>query len=128
MPLFVESFIQAYFEAEISQFCQRLGSPHLGLPTRSNYRTPPFKISAYGPVFTSVNNLNQAVESGSDDLDYLGHFLMGQVGLIHELNYLDVMQTFNRSHGCMHVLWKKTLAFDKQVNLGSDECTEPSLV
>ena len=92
---------------------------------------PLFKISAYGPVFTSVNNLNQAVESGSDhsdDPDYLGHFLMGQVGLIHELNYLDVMQTFNRSHGCMHVLWKKTLASDKQVNLGSDECTEPSLV
>ena len=35
------------------------------------------------------------VESGSDDLDYLGHlghFLVGQVGLICKLNYLDVIQ------------------------------------
>ena len=41
------------------------------------------------------------VESGSDDLGYLGHlghFLVGQVGLIHKLNYLDVTQIFNRSH------------------------------
>ena len=41
------------------------------------------------------------VESGSDDPDYLGHldhFLVGQVGLIHKLNYLDVTQIFNRSH------------------------------
>ena len=33
------------------------------------------------------------VESGSDDpdnLSHLGHFLEGQVGLIHKLNYLDV--------------------------------------
>ena len=33
------------------------------------------------------------VESGSDDPDNLGHlgyFLVGQVGLIHTLNYLDV--------------------------------------
>ena len=33
------------------------------------------------------------VESGSDDPDnlgHLGHFLEGQVGLIHKLNYLDV--------------------------------------
>ena len=67
------------------------------------------------------------VESGSDDPEYLGHlghFLVGQVGLIRKLNYLDVTRIFNRSH----VLWKKTLASDKQVNLGSGECTEPSLV
>ena len=38
--------------------------------------------------------------------------------------YLDVTQIFNRSH----VLWKKTLASDKWVNLGSGECTSPSLV
>ena len=31
-------------------------------------------------------------------------FLVGQVGLIHKLNYLNVAQIFNRSH----VLWKKT--------------------
>ena len=33
------------------------------------------------------------VESGLDDLDNLGHlglFLVGQVGLIHKQNYLDV--------------------------------------
>ena len=33
------------------------------------------------------------VESGLDDpdnLDHLGHFLEGQVGLIRKLNYLDV--------------------------------------
>ena len=30
------------------------------------------------------------VESGPDDPDNLGHFLEGQVGLIHKLNYLDV--------------------------------------
>ena len=38
------------------------------------------------------------VESGSDDPDYLGHlahFLVGQVALIHKLNYLDVTQIFN---------------------------------
>ena len=38
------------------------------------------------------------VESGSDGLDYLGHFLVGQVGLIRKLNYLGVTQVFNRSH------------------------------
>ena len=36
-------------------------------------------------------------------------FLVGQVGLIHKLNYLDVTRIFNRSH----VLQKKTLASDK---------------
>ena len=39
------------------------------------------------------------IESGSDDPDYLGHyrvtFLVGQVDLIHKLNYLDVT---HRSH------------------------------
>ena len=52
------------------------------------------------------------------------NFLVGQVGLIHKLNYLDVTRIFNRSH----FLQKKTLVSDKQVNLGSSECTEPSLV
>ena len=51
-------------------------------------------------------------------------FLVGQVGLIYKLNYLDVTRIFNRSH----VLCKKTLAPDKQVNLASGECTKPSLV
>ena len=50
--------------------------------------------------------------------------LVGKVGFICKLNYLDVTQIFNRSH----VLWKKTLAPDKWVNLGLGECTEPSLV
>ena len=34
-----------------------------------------------------------SVESGSDDphnLGHLGHFLVGQMGLIHKLNYLNV--------------------------------------
>ena len=42
-----------------------------------------------------------SVESGSDDPDYLGHsahFLVGQVGLMCELIYLDVTQILNRSH------------------------------
>ena len=37
------------------------------------------------------------VESGSDDLDnvgHLGHILMGQAGLIHKLNYLYVTRIF----------------------------------
>ena len=41
------------------------------------------------------------VESGSDDPDYpghLGHFLVGQAGLIRKLIYLDVTRIFNRSH------------------------------
>ena len=41
------------------------------------------------------NTVEGRVESGSDDLDSLGHlnhFLVGQVGLIHKLNYLDVTQ------------------------------------
>ena len=41
------------------------------------------------------------VEGGSDDLDYLDHldhFLVGQVGFICKLNYLDVTWIFNRSH------------------------------
>ena len=38
------------------------------------------------------------VESGLDDPDYLGHFLVGQVGVIHKINYLDVIRIFNRSH------------------------------
>ena len=37
------------------------------------------------------------VESGLDDLDYLGYFLAGQVGLVYKLNYLDVTRIFNRS-------------------------------
>ena len=63
------------------------------------------------------------IESGLDDPEYLGHFLVGQVGLIHKLNYLDVTCISNRSH----VLWKKILESDKRVNFGSGECTEPSL-
>ena len=42
------------------------------------------------PWATVISN---RVESGSDDPDYLGHlghFLVGQVGLIRKLNYLDV--------------------------------------
>ena len=39
-------------------------------------------------------SIHTRVESGSDDLynlGHLGHFLVGQVGLIHiKLNYLDV--------------------------------------
>ena len=38
-------------------------------------------------------NVLSRVGSGSDDLDnlgHLGHFLEGQVGLIHKLSYLDV--------------------------------------
>ena len=57
-------------------------------------------------------------------LGHLGHFLVDQVGFIRKLNYLDVIRIFNRSH----VFKKKTLISDKQVNLGSGECTEPSLV
>ena len=69
------------------------------------------------------------IESGSDDPDYLahlGHFLVGQMGLICKINYLDLTWIFNRSH----ILQKKTLASDKPMNLGSGECTdhEPSLV
>ena len=37
-------------------------------------------------------------ESGLDDSDNLGHFLMGQAGLIYKLNYLDAIQIFIRSH------------------------------
>ena len=58
------------------------------------------------------------VKSGLDNLGYLGqlgHFLVGQAGPIHKLNYLDVTWAFNQSH----VLKKKTLVFDKQANLGS---------
>ena len=49
---------------------------------------------------TTIVSLIQ-VESKLDDPDYLGHlghFLVGQVGLIHKLNYLDVTWIFNRSH------------------------------
>ena len=45
----------------------------------------------------SVAVIRDRVESGSDDPDNLGnlgHFLVGQVGLIHKLNYLDVTQIF----------------------------------
>ena len=42
--------------------------------------------------------LHTRVESGSDGPDYLGHFLVDQVGLIHKLNYLDVTRIYNRSH------------------------------
>ena len=53
-----------------------------------------------GSLFICVSNILCAcmctrAESGLGDLDDLGHFdqfLMGQVGLIHKLNYLDVIQ------------------------------------
>ena len=54
------------------------------------------------------------VESGSDDLDNLCHFLEGQVGLICKLNYLDVTRSW-------HLL-------SEWVKFGSDECTKISLV
>ena len=41
------------------------------------------------------------IESGSDDPDYLGHlshFLVGQAGLTYKLNYLYVIQIYNRWH------------------------------
>ena len=50
-------------------------------------------------VYVTRNNSCTRVESESDDLDYLGHlghFLVGQVGLIRKLNYLDVTRIFNR--------------------------------
>ena len=53
--------------------------------------------------------LSTRVESGSDDPDnlgHLGHFLVGQVGLICKLNYLDVTRI-------THVLWKTVMASDK---------------
>ena len=43
--------------------------------------------------YQQFTKLKPRVESGSDDLDYLGHlghFLVGQMGFIHKLNYLDV--------------------------------------
>ena len=63
-------------------------------------------------------NLLARVDGGSDDLDnlgHLGHFLVGQVGLICKLSYLDVTR-------------RTVLASGKCVNFGSDECTEISLV
>ena len=47
------------------------------------------------------SGVGSRVESGSDDPDYLvnlGTFLVGQVGLIRKLNYLNVTWIFNRSH------------------------------
>ena len=38
------------------------------------------------------------VESGSDDLNYMGHLLVGLASLTHKLNYLDVIQIFKKSH------------------------------
>ena len=35
----------------------------------------------------------------SDDPDSLGHFLVGQVGLIHKLNYLDIMCSLESNVG-----------------------------
>ena len=44
-------------------------------------------------------------------------FLVGQVGLICKLNYLDVTKI-------SHVLLKTVLASGNLVNFGSDECIE----
>ena len=41
-------------------------------------------------VSFSGSRVHNRVESGSDDLDNLGHFLVGQVGLICKIKYLDV--------------------------------------
>ena len=60
------------------------------------------------------------VESGSDGPDYLNHlgdFFGGSSG--------SHLQT--KLSGC-DPHFKKKLASDKRVNLGSGECTEPSLV
>ena len=57
-------------------------------------------------------DLVTTVESGSDDLDRLdplSHFLIGQVGLIHKINYVDVTWIFNR----LYVLYKTVLASGK---------------
>ena len=58
-------------------------------------------LSFSGWPVAPASVLHTRVESGSDGPDYLGHlghFLMGQVGVIHKLNYLDVTCIFNRSH------------------------------
>ena len=56
-----------------------------------------FRVSG-GITVSQTSELVTRVESGSDDPDYLGHFLVGQVGIICKLNYLDVTWIFNRSH------------------------------
>ena len=38
----------------------------------------------------SVSGLKASGSDDPDNLGYLGHFLVGQVGLIHKLNHLDV--------------------------------------
>ena len=53
------------------------------------------------PAYTFHFVTSIRVESGLDDPDYLGHldhFLVGQVGLIRKLNYLNVTGIFNRSY------------------------------
>ena len=51
-------------------------------------------VSKHGRQY---NIIISRVDSGLDDPDnvgHLGHFLMGQVGLIRKLNYLDVTRIF----------------------------------
>ena len=66
----------------------------------SPYTTQPLTLCTQPPFpLSSTNNkklqmqMSRIAVSGSgdqDNLDHLGHFLVGQVGLIHKLNYLDV--------------------------------------
>ena len=55
----------------------------------------------YRGYLATCTDMLTRIESGSDDPDnlgHLGHFLVGQVDLIHKLNYMDVTRIFNRSH------------------------------
>ena len=59
-----------------------------------------FRVSG-GITVSQTSELVTRVESGLDDpdyLDHLGHFLVGRVGIIRKLSYLDVTWIFNRSH------------------------------
>ena len=117
MPIMLENSLML-------ALCLMLSSPNYAKLCWHNWLKA---IPQWSPALDLKLREQFRVDSGSDDPDYLGHlghFFGESSRSYHKLNYLDVNWTFNRSH----VLWKKTLASDKWVNLGPGGCTEPSLV
>ena len=82
----------------MSNECRRVITPHAFTDIHRRLQEENISIShqAIDTIFLeNILSMVNRVESGSDDLDnlgHLGHLFVGQVGLFHKPNYLDVTQ------------------------------------
>ena len=87
------------YNKSLTQEVNNPASPKISLMYLSLYTTQPLTLCTQPPFPLSSTNdkklqmqMSRIAVSGSGEvnLDHLGHFLVGQVGLIRKLNYLGV--------------------------------------